>query len=144
MRKLKRIGMIALVLSLVLCLCACVSASPTTPSASKKPEATTTTPVPTTTVTVPATTNDGKVDYTVTVLYPDGTPVVGESVQICTDEMCYIPQVTDENGVVVFRMREKDGYKVKLENALEGYVEQDYIYFESGSTEITIQLVAAG
>lgn len=142
MRKLKRIGMIALVLSLVLCLCACVSSQPTTPSTTEKPEATTTAPVPTTTV--PATTSDGKVDYTVTVLYPDGSPVVGASVQICTDEMCYIPELTDENGVVVFRMREKDGYKVKLENALEGYVEQDYIYFESGSREITIQLVAAG
>lgn len=86
--------------------------------------------------------SDGKVDYKVNVVYPDGTPVVGAYVQICLEDLCYNPTETDENGVATFRLAQQDGYKTKLAMAVEGYVWEDYIYFASGETEITITLVA--
>ena len=135
---------IALVLCLGVCFCAC-GESNTTGSGSTEANGTTeptgsTESAGNTENTEP--TSDGKVDYSVTVVYPDGTPVVGAYVQICLDDLCYTPEVTDENGVATFRLAQQDGYKTKLAMAVEGYVHADYIYFESGATAITIELVA--
>lgn len=137
---MKRIFVMMLALCMALTLFACGDSNETTPNTTQAP-ATTNKPVPTTTV--PATTSDGKVDYTVTVLYPDGTPVVDTWVIVCTESMCYTSNVpTDANGKVVFRLAEMDGYKAKWDETLAGYQEMtDYIYFETGSKEVTITLV---
>lgn len=141
MEHFKRFLALMLVLCVGFCLCACGGGENTEGSSSSQ---TTGATDPTSSVTTAPTesTSDGKLDYKVTVLYPDGTPVVGCYVQICLDTMCYTPEVTDENGVAVFRLKEQEGYKTKLAVALDGYVDADYIYFESGATEITITLVA--
>lgn len=139
---MKRIFVMLLALCMALSMFACGDSSDTTPSTTNKAPATPTTkPVPTTTT--PAPTSDGKVDYTVTVLYPDGTPVVDTWVIVCTESMCYTANVpTDENGQVVFRLTEMEGYKAKWDETLDGYQEMtDYIYFETGSKEVTITLV---
>lgn len=145
MKKITRILAAVMLLCMALTLCACGEDQPTT-TTTKAPEATTTVPAPSTTVTVPPTTvNDGKVEYIVTVLYPDGTPVVGKSVIVCEKGeggMCSMPSKTDENGVAVIRMEEKDIYGAKLVGTVEGYQKmEDYVYFEAGSREVTITLV---
>ena len=145
MVQFRRFLAIALVLCMGICLCACgenTNTSGSTQEANQNTGSTgNTEPSNTTGATNPAP-DDGKVDYTVTVVYPDGTPVVGAYVQICLDDLCYTPEATDENGVATFRLAQQDGYKTKLAVAQEGYVHADYIYFESGATAITIQLVA--
>lgn len=141
MNNFKRFLALMLVLCMGLCLCACGDGgnTDTTNGTAGSTEATN----GTTQATQPTeTTSDGKVDYKVSVVYPDGTPVVGAYVQICLDDLCYNPAATDENGVATFRLKEQEGYKTKLAVAVAGYVHADYIYFESGSTEITITLVA--
>lgn len=144
MNNMKRFLALVLVLCMGVCLCACVQPAPTEPTTA--PTEPTTKPTdPTTLPTDPTTkpTDDGKVDYTVTVLYPDGSPVVGAYVQVCLADLCYNPAATDDNGVATFRLAEQEGYKTKLLMAVEGYVYDDaYIYFAEGSTEITINLVA--
>lgn len=140
MKKMRMILVALFVLSTMLCLCACGEAqsNPTT----TQPVVTTAAPTVAPT-TVPATTqDDGLVEYKITVLYPDGTPAAGVKVQLCLDELCQMPVSTDENGVAIYKMPEQDGYKVKLTKKLEGYVHDDYIYYESGAKEITIHLVA--
>lgn len=136
----KRVLALALVLCMGLCLCACGGGETTqgtngTTQGTEPTESTTKGTEPT------ESTGDGKVEYKVTVLYPDGTPVVGAYVSVCTDEMCFNPAATDENGVAIFRLAEQDGYKAKLAVPVEGYVDPDYVHFESGATELTITLV---
>lgn len=144
MYNLKRFLALMLVLCMALCLCACGGEAGSTSGSTKDPENTTAPTQSTAPTTEPTqSTSDGKVDYKVTVLYPDGTPVAGCYVMICLDDMCYSPEAADENGVAVFRLTEQDGYKAKLATPVDGYAEVDYIYFESGVTELTITLVAA-
>lgn len=141
MNQFKRFLALMLVLCVGFSLCACGGDNNTEGSSSSQTTAPSTTQGTESTAPTEST-SDGKLDYKVTVLYPDGTPAVGCYVQICLDTMCYTPEVTDENGVATFHLKEQEGYKTKLAVAIEGYVEADYIYFESGSTEITINLVA--
>lgn len=141
MMNFKRFLALMLVLCMGLCLCACGGGNT---EGTVGTQGTTEATQPTTQATEPTeTTSDGKVDYKVTVLYPDGSPVVGAYVQICLEDLCYNPAATDENGVATFRLKEQDGYKTKLAVAVEGYLHADYVYFESGATEVTITLVAA-
>lgn len=143
MNNFKRFLALMLVLCMGLCLCACGGESGNTDINAMGTQGDSKPTTGTTQATQPTeTTSDGKVDYKVSVVYPDGTPVVGAYVQICLDDLCYNPEATDENGVATFRLKEQDGYKTKLAVAVAGYVHADYIYFESGSTEITITLVA--
>lgn len=143
MSNLKRFLALMLVLCVGFSLCACGSGdSNTEGSGSSQNTEPTGTTQGTESTTSTDTTSDGKVDYQVTVVYPDGTPVVGCYVQICLEDLCYTPEVTDENGVATFRLKEQDGYKTKLAVAVKGYIHADYIYFESGAKEITITLVA--
>ena len=147
MNNFKRFLALILVLCMGLCLCACGNdqgdESTTTPSKDATGTSGTQGTTGTTQTTgTTGTTSDGKVDYLVTVLYPDGTPVVGCWVQICMEDLCYTPAETDENGVAAFRLAQQEGYKTKLAAAVAGYVLDDYIYFEEGATEITITLVA--
>ncbi len=43
----------------------------------------------------------------------------------------------------LMRLAEQEGYKAKLATTVDGYAAVDYIYFEEGSFELTITLVAA-
>lgn len=81
---------------------------------------------------------DGKVVYKVTVVDESGNPVAATMVQVCTDETCFAPVTTDDNGVAEFKLEEADGYKTKL---LTGS-DEDYVYFETGSKEATITVKA--
>ena len=134
MKNMKWILVAVMVLATMLSMCACGEATPTT--------AAPTTAAPIVTTAAPTTTvDDGMADYVVIVKYADGTPAVNLDVQICLDDLCYMPDCTDENGMVSFRLAEQDGYKTKPVVTPEGYEVVDYIYFESGSTEVTIVLV---
>ena len=145
MNNFKRFLALMLVLCMAVCLCACGGADNTT-GTTKGTEA----PTEPTNATQPSeteptqSTSDGKVDYKITVLYPDGTPVVGCYVMICLEDLCYTPVAADENGVAVYRLVEQSGYKAKLAAKVEGYLEVDYIYFEDGVYELTITLEAEG
>lgn len=138
MKTIRTILAVLLAMATMLCLCACGQGQPDPATTAAAPATT-----PAATTTAPATTvDDGLVEYKITVLYPDGTPAAGVKVQLCLDDLCQMPVSTDENGVAIYRMPEADGYKVKLTKKLDGYVHDDYIYYESGAKEITIQLVA--
>ena len=144
MKNMTRILAAILLLCTALTLCACVAADPTAAPTTKPQAAPTDAPKPTETDPLPTT--DGKVEYSVTVLYPDGTPAANVPVQICTpDGMCYIPVTTDETGVMIYRLVEKQGYKARIASKVEGYKEwglEEYQYFEGDSKTMTITLVA--
>ncbi|MBE6678116.1 MAG: hypothetical protein E7597_04910 [Ruminococcaceae bacterium] len=70
------------------------------------------------------------IDYTVNVVDADGNPVEGVSVQLCSESACFLPSMTDAEGVVVFQ-KEEGTYKACIAGT------EAYIYFED-STEITI------
>ena len=107
MKNLKMMTAIMLLLCMALSLCACTAEPATTTTAAKVPAATTTVPATTQQPTEP--TSDGKVDYTITVLNPDGTPAVEAWIMVCDADKCMTPKCTDANGVVVFRLEQKDG-----------------------------------
>ena len=130
--------MIAAILLLVLAvsLCACgQEAKPTQGST-----VATTAPVPNTTVPPTTTVSDDKVTYKVTVTDENGNPIAGAMIQMCKDAC--VPGVTDAQGVVEYKLAE-DTYKVSFLAVPTGYSyanETTEFYFESGSTELTIQL----
>lgn len=145
MKTMTRILAAVMLLCMALTLCACGEADPTkapTNAPTNKPTSAPTqpTPAPTQTPTQP---DDGQVEYRVTVLYPDGTPVVGKSVQVCHESAgCSFPTPTDANGVAVVRFQDLSGCGAKVMSKIEGYQKmEDYIYFEEGSRELTITLV---
>lgn len=80
--------------------------------------------------------DDGKIEYKVTLVDVNGAPVAGQMVQVCNEENCFAPVVTDENGVAVFRLEESNEYKAKLMTAGE----DAYVHFEAGSTELTLTM----
>ena len=78
--------------------------------------------------------DDGKIEYTVTLVDANGAPVAGQMIQVCNAETCFAPVVTDENGVATFRLEESNEYKAKLLTDSD----DAYVYFEAGSTELTL------
>jgi hypothetical protein len=82
---------------------------------------------------------DNNATYTITVEDFNGNRLAGVAVKMCIGELCRIPGVTNANGVSV-QTWEKGDYKV--EAILSGYYTEDqYHYFESGSTEMTITMI---
>ena len=82
-----------------------------------------------------------KITYTVKVVDQNGSPVAGASVQMCTDESCLMPAVTDENGTAVFTLSPAD-YHVTIPSAPEGYTadaSQEY-RFEGDSIALTVTI----
>ena len=82
--------------------------------------------------------DDGKVEFKITVVDANGAPVAGKQVQVCDAENCSIPAVTDANGVAIIRFAQSDECKAKI---VVPYGQEDvyeYVYFEAGSTEITL------
>ena len=84
--------------------------------------------------------DDGKVNYSVTVVDEAGNPIAGAMVQMCK-ESCF-PSVTGEDGVAKFSLVEDD-YKVSFLTLPAGYTysgEEQEFYFEDGAVELTITL----
>lgn len=80
--------------------------------------------------------DDGKIEYTVKLVDANGNPVANTMVQVCNSATCFAPVATDANGVAVFRLEESNEYKAKLMTAGE----DAYVYFEAGSTELTLTM----
>lgn len=134
MKHLKGLTALVLVLVLVFCLCAC--------GGQETPE-TTAAPVETTAAPATEAVDDGKVEYTITVVDESGAPISGAMVQICLDA-CY-PGMTDANGQAKFSVLEAD-YKVSFLSLPAGYTysgDAQEFYFEGGY-ELTITLKAEG
>ena len=133
---MKKLIVVIALLIMALCLCACDQGN----------EPTVNTTEPSAEITVPsssATASDGKVTYTVKVTDEDGMPIANAMIQLCKDAC--IPGRTDENGTAEFRLPE-DSYKVSFLTLPEGYTyaeEETEFYFESGDTELTVQLKRA-
>ena len=83
----------------------------------------------------PSQPEDNTVTYTITVVDQNGAPVAGTPVQLFVGDICFIPRVTDANGVVVFDIEPAD-YSVSLPTE---DINQVY-YFNGASTELTIVL----
>ncbi len=86
-----------------------------------------------------------KISYTVTIKDEDGNVVAGVETQICVGEICKKPQVTDENGVVVFQIDApvEEELKLQLNNGPEGfeYLGTDgKIAMDPEVTELTVTL----
>lgn len=131
---MKKLIAAVLLLTMILCLCACGEDANPTQTTTKQEVPVTTTTVPTTTV------SDGKVTYTVTVTDESGNPVAGAMIQMCKDAC--VPGRTNEEGEAEFRLAE-DSYKVSFLAMPEGYSyvgDATEFYFESGATELAIQL----
>ena len=136
MLSIKRFLIFMLAVCLLCVLCACgggeqaeATAAPTTAAQTQPAEETT--PI-----------DDGKIAYQVKVVDAEGNPMSGVAVQICK-ESC-MPGVTDANGIATFRVAETEGYKVSFLTVPAGYTaEAEEFYFEAGSTEMTLTLVAA-
>ena len=79
---------------------------------------------------------DGKIEYKVTLVDANGAPVAGQMIQVCNAETCFAPVTTDANGVATFRLEESNEYKAKLLTASD----DAYVYFEAGSTELTLTM----
>jgi hypothetical protein len=86
--------------------------------------------------------DDGLVAYTVTVLYPDGTPAAGVYVQMCQGTSCQFPQPTDENGVFTVRQVPANDWEVKLPQLPQGYTTSAKSFTFDGNNAVTITLVA--
>ena len=80
--------------------------------------------------------DDGKIEYKVTLLDANGAPVAGQMIQVCNAATCFAPVATDDNGVATFRLEESNEYKAKLLTASD----DAYVYFEAGSTELTLTM----
>jgi len=134
MNNMKRLLAVALALVMVLGLCACGEKTPeptVTPTAEPETAAPTTLPV-----------DEGKTTYIIHVVDANGAPIPNAMVQICLDA-CY-PGPTDETGTAKFSVLEAD-YKVSFLALPAGYTystEEQEFYFEPGSFEMTITLVA--
>lgn len=77
------------------------------------------------------------VTYTVTVVDQNDSPVAGVTVQLCDDEACKLPVVTDENGTVSVTYVESN-YHVTLTELPDGYSSEETVFYFENSNEITI------
>lgn len=88
------------------------------------------------------------VTYTVKVVDGDGKAMSDVYVQICEGETCKTPVKTDKKGEAEFKFAPTGGtLKSCVTKMPEGYGysgnedEHGYVYFESGSTEITLTII---
>lgn len=63
---------------------------------------------------------NAKRTYTVTVLYPDNTPVTGVEVQLCSDMGCKLPVAVNDQGKASL-LTEPDNYHVMINKVPSGY-----------------------
>ncbi|MBE5939027.1 MAG: hypothetical protein E7266_01400 [Lachnospiraceae bacterium] len=140
MKHFHKLFAVILVLCMVMSLWACGGAeggsednSKDTSNVQQSTEATTTAPVE----------DDNKIVYKIIVKDAEGNGIASAMVQMCDEELCYAPTLTDANGVAEFNMVEGE-YKAAMTSTPEGYVDiaGEYFYFEDGKTEVTITLEA--
>lgn len=81
------------------------------------------------------------ITYTVTIVDQNGKPVPGVTLQLCDDENCKLPVVTDESGTASCTYEEAD-YHVSLTEIPDGYSSEETSFEFGGSTEITIVINA--
>ena len=90
---------------------------------------------------------DTRTTYKVTVVDEAGNGISGIMVGICDDSGCKTPVATDENGVSLQKLNISGEAKVQL-MSISGYevvsheLDEGYIHFAEGETEITITLKA--
>ncbi len=80
-------------------------------------------------------------DYSVTLLYPDGTPLSGAAIMLGSEY-----KLTDDNGTVSFHLDEGQ-YSVIVTGIPEGYVlpeKKDTFAFPENETELVLTLVGIG
>lgn len=145
---MKKITLIASALALVSILAFTACDSDTNAGEDTTPETTETTaaateadtPAATEPVTTqPETEASTKITYKVTVVDQNGDAVEEAYVQICTDETCFMPEVTAADGTVTFSLEDGVTYKAKLAGLPDGYTgSEDYVNFPADSTELTI------
>ncbi len=85
---------------------------------------------------------DKNVTYKITVQYPDGKPVAGAEVQLCSlAGACYLPKTVDENGVATVELP-AGTYEVHLYSACpDGYTFDNTKYqVNTQNREITVKL----
>ena len=85
-----------------------------------------------------------RITYTVTVVDSEGNPIVGVDVQLCDKEtgICRMPETTDENGQVSFRVVAAN-YEAAFPEAPAGYACEEKYAFPEGETSLTITLTPA-
>ncbi len=84
--------------------------------------------------------DDGTIEYSTKVLYPDGTVVTGVSAQWCTDSTCLAPEKVDAQGVAK-KYLAPNKYYVHLNNVPDGYTYNPNITVvtkDKPSVEITL------
>lgn len=142
MKKLSYLLLSVMLLISVVCLCACGGND----SEDSSKETTSSNEVASTSVkdkeTEPATEDNSKITYKVTVVDEAGKPISGAMVQCCKDAC--VPGVTNAEGVAEFVLAE-DAYDVKFISLPEGYTyssDVEVFNFEDGKTELTITLKA--
>ncbi len=88
---------------------------------------------------------DGKYTFTLTVQYPDGSPVADLFVQLCStgDSGACNPATTDEKGVITLKLT-PDTYEVHIDNPPEGYTFDNTQYTMDETTgSLTVILTQA-
>ena len=81
------------------------------------------------------------VNYTVTVLYPDSTPVTSKTSAQWCDTVCYLPVKVNSKGVAGIELDEGE-YFIHLNNIPEGYTYDPNAYVTTASNKhITIKLL---
>lgn len=98
-----------------------------------------------TTESVSESTAPSTVTYTITIVNEVGAPVAGVEAQICVGDICKKPQVTNEDGVVTFKIDAPgdDEIKLQINRGPEGYEylgENGKIAMDAEQTELTITL----
>lgn len=135
---MKKIIAFLLLAVLMLSLCACDNTNPDVTEPPTTDDSSTSEP----TGTEPPT-DDGKVDYTVSVQDENGNPIANVAVQLC-DKSC-IPGMTNENGIAEYHLPEGN-YHASILDMPAGYAysgEETEFYFAEGETSLVIVLKAA-
>lgn len=139
MKNMKRLIALMMVLTLALCFVACTEPqqNPST-TGSQEPTTSSTTSEPTSSSTQKE--EDPEPSHIVKVVDQDGNPVAGVAVQLCSDGSCYLPVVTNEEGIAEFFKPGITGAMTKVMIA-DGYTFSDeYTNFAEGENTVTLTI----
>ena len=141
---MKKLFALMLAMMMVLSLCACGQTNQPEITEPSENQTVTEDTQPSEEVTEP-TLAEGMAQYKVKVEDEAGNPIVGVMIQVCTDETCLVPVMTDDTGLATFAPAEIAAYHANfLPGVPEGYTaDAEVFYFAEGETELTIVLKAA-
>lgn len=140
MKNMKRLIAVMMVLTLALCFVACTEPQTPGTSTTQKPADSQNNTSSSTVPTSSTKQEDPDPTFIVTVVDQDGNPVANVAVQLCDESMCYMYQMTGEDGVVHFFETIESGAKVKI-LAAEGYTySEDYTVFPEGQNTLTLTI----